>query len=66
MAKRKPLAFDGEQLTQDLKQSSGQGMGAFFSPQPKVSQEERPSPVEQGAQTIDETPAIPGEPERKG
>ena len=31
MAKRKPLSFDSDQLTKDLKESAGKGVDAFFS-----------------------------------
>ena len=32
MTKRNPLSFDNEQLTKGLKESVGQGVGAFFTP----------------------------------
>lgn len=34
MAKRKPLSFNNEELTKNLKESTGKGMDAFFSPTP--------------------------------
>ena len=34
MAKRKPLSFDNEELTKNLKESAGKGLDAFFSPAP--------------------------------
>lgn len=38
MAKRKPLSFDNEELTKNLKESTGKGVDAFFSstPQPQI------------------------------
>ena len=34
MAKRKPLSFNNEELTKNLKESAGKGMDALFSPTP--------------------------------
>jgi len=34
MAKRKPLSFNNEELTKNLKESTGKGIDAFFSPTP--------------------------------
>ena len=34
MAKRKPLSFNNEELTKNLKESAGKGLDAFFSPTP--------------------------------
>lgn len=34
MAKRKPLSFNNEELTKNLKESTGKGLNAFFSPTP--------------------------------
>ena len=31
MSKRKPLTFDSNQLAEDLKESTGKGVDAFFS-----------------------------------
>ena len=50
MSKRKPLKFNQEQLTQDLQESTGQGVDAFFasSPtatQPKTAKEKKPTLV---------------------
>jgi hypothetical protein len=43
MSKRKPLRFNQEQLTQDLRESTGQGVDAFFSPSPPAP-ETKPEP----------------------
>lgn len=45
MAKRKPLSFNNEELTNNLKESTGKGLGAFFSPSPpshNIEQKPRP------------------------
>jgi hypothetical protein len=34
MAKRKPLSFNNKELTKNLKESTGKGIDAFFSPTP--------------------------------
>ena len=34
MTKRKPLLFDSDQLTKDLKSSAGRGVDALFAPSP--------------------------------
>ena len=34
MVKRSPLSFDNEELTKNLKESTGKGLNAFFSPTP--------------------------------
>ena len=41
MAKRKPLSFDNDELTKNLKASTGNGLDAFFSttPQPQVARQ---------------------------
>ena len=41
MAKRTPLSFDNEELTKNLKDSTGKGLGAFFSttPPPQAAKE---------------------------
>ena len=41
MAKRKPLSFDNEELTKNLKESAGNGLDAFFSTtsQPQVARQ---------------------------
>lgn len=41
MAKRKPLNFDSEQLAKNLKESTGKGIDAFFSPPSPTPPEER-------------------------
>ena len=45
MAKRKPLSFNNEELTKNLKESAGKGLDAFFSqaPPPQVV-EQKPEP----------------------
>ena len=45
MAKRTPLSFDNEELTKNLKDSTGKGLGAFFSTTPPPQAiEEKPEP----------------------
>ena len=45
MAKRKPLSFNNEELTKNLKESTGKGMDAFFSPTPLPQVvEQKPEP----------------------
>jgi hypothetical protein len=45
MAKRKPLSFDNDQLTKDLKESKGKGVDALFTPPPQTQKEaEQPIP----------------------
>ena len=41
MAKRSALSFDRDQLTQHLKASTGQGIGALFSPPPKSPRDDK-------------------------
>ena len=47
MAKRTPLSFDNEELTKNLKDSTGKGLGAFFSttPPPETPRVEKPEKV---------------------
>lgn len=47
MAKRQPLSFDNDDLTKNLKASTGNGLDAFFStpPQPEVTQVKKPEKV---------------------
>ena len=51
MSKRKPLGYNQKQLTQDLRESTGQGVNAFFSPsstapKPKAAPpKKQPDPV---------------------
>lgn len=48
MAKRKPLSFNNEELTKNLKDSTGKGMDAFFSPTPLPQViEQKPAPGEE-------------------
>lgn len=48
MAKRKPLSFNNEELTKNLKESTGKGMDAFFSPTPLPQViEQKPEPGEE-------------------
>jgi len=49
MAKRKPLSFNNEELTKNLKESAGKGLDAFFSPTPL------PQNVDQKPETKKET-----------
>ena len=59
MAKRTALSFNREQLTENLRASAGQGLGAFFSPPPgKPSESEKPSPSP--AEEVDELPGKEG------
>ncbi|MHB8280047.1 MAG: hypothetical protein ACYDIA_20720 [Candidatus Humimicrobiaceae bacterium] len=45
MAKRKPLSFNNEELTKNLKESAGKGLDAFFSPTPPPQVvEQKPEP----------------------
>lgn len=45
MAKRKPLLFNNKELTKNLKESTGKGMDAFFSPTPPPQVvEQKPDP----------------------
>ena len=45
MAKRKPLSFNNEELTKNLKESAGKGLDAFFSPAPLPQVvEQKPEP----------------------
>ena len=45
MAKRKPLSFNNEELTKNLKESAGKGLDAFFSPTPLPQvAEQKPEP----------------------
>lgn len=52
MAKRQPLTFNSDELAKDLKESTGQGVNAFFPsstpPQPQAQpQAEPPTPIKQ-------------------
>ena len=48
MAKRKPLSFNNEELTKNLKESAGKGLDAFFSPTPLPQVvEQKPEPGEE-------------------
>ena len=40
MVKRRPLSFDSNQLTKDLKESTGKGVDALFSPVPETPKTE--------------------------
>ncbi len=42
MAKRKPLSFDSDQLTKDLKRSAGKGVDALFTPSPQTQEAKPP------------------------
>ena len=45
MAKRKPLSFNNKELTKNLKESTGKGIDAFFSPTPPPQVvEQKPEP----------------------
>ena len=45
MAKRKPLSFNNKELTKNLKESTGKGVDAFFSPTPPPQVvEQKPEP----------------------
>jgi len=55
MAKRKPLSFNNKELTKNLKESTGKGMDAFFSPTPPPQAvEQKPEPKKE-AQSITKT-----------
>jgi hypothetical protein len=45
MAKRKPLSFNSEELTKDLKESTGKGVNALFAPTPPLQVSESTQPV---------------------
>jgi len=47
MVKRKPISFNNEELTKNLKESAGQGIDAFFSavPPSEVTKVEKPEKV---------------------
>jgi len=48
MAKRTPLSFDNEELTKNLKDSTGKGLGAFFSTTPlPQALEQKPEPIKE-------------------
>ena len=48
MAKRKPLSFNNEELTKNLKESAGKGLDAFFPPTPLPQVvEQKPEPREE-------------------
>ena len=54
MAKRKPLSFNNEELTKNLKESAGKGLDAFFSPTPPPQVvEQKPEPRKE-AKTLTE------------
>ena len=54
MVKRKPISFNNEELTKNLKESAGQGLGAFFSTAPPPQTVvQKPEPVKE-AKTIPE------------
>ena len=45
MVKRKPISFNNEELTKNLKDSTGKGLDAFFSPTPLPQNiEQKPEP----------------------
>jgi len=45
MVKRSPLSFDNKELTKNLKESTGKGLNAFFSPTPPPQNvEQKPEP----------------------
>lgn len=53
MAKRKPLSFNNEELTKNLKESTGKGMDALFSPTPPPQAvEQKPEPGEESQSLI--------------
>jgi len=52
MAKRKPLSFNNEELTKNLKESAGKGLDAFFSPTPLPQVVEQKPEPEKEAQFI--------------
>jgi hypothetical protein len=56
MAKRQPLSFDNEELTKDLKQSAGSGIGAFFSSSSVGKQVPPPSEIYTAQKPIRKSP----------
>src|SRR5258706_13495562 len=60
MAKRKPLAFNNNQLTEDLKESAGRGVDAFFSsPTPLPTLETKTIPLSKPEANKEESLAQP-------
>ena len=55
MAKRKPLSFNNKELTKNLKESTGKGIDAFFSPTPPPQIVEQKLEPKKGAQPIAKT-----------
>ena len=55
MAKRKPLSFNNKELTKNLKESTGKGIDAFFSPTPQAQIVEQKIEPKKGAQPIAKT-----------
>ena len=55
MAKRKPLSFNNKELTKNLKESTGKGIDAFFSPTPPPQVVEQKLEPKKGAQPIAKT-----------
>ena len=54
MVKRKPISFNNEELTKNLKESTGQGLDAFFSPTPlPQTVEKKPMPVKESKLLIE-------------
>jgi len=61
MAKRKPLSFNNEELTKNLKESTGKGIDAFFSPTPPpqvVEQKKEAQPIAKTKQESKEAKMI--------
>jgi len=54
MVKRKPISFNNEELTKNLKDSTGKGLDAFFSPTPLPQTiEKKPVPVKKSKLLIE-------------
>lgn len=52
MVKRKPLSFDNDDLTKNLKESAGNGLDAFFTSSPPAQPvQSKPKPVKEIKQT---------------
>lgn len=66
MGKRKPLSFDNDELTKNLKASTGNGLDAFFSttPQPQVDKQ-KTEPVKEIKQESKEVKMIKTKKETK-
>lgn len=65
MAKRKPLSFNNKELTKNLKESTGKGIDAFFSPTPppqvveqKLEPKKEPQPIAKTKQDSKEAKMI--------